>query len=362
MNSFNEIAVNSIWIQPGQTSIAYKGIKPGRSLRFIMEDIQGLKNEVEGIEHLSARMYMWENNLTRYKGKFGNYQVRGTNPENTYIRKTKVLKGRYLNQADVRDCRKVVVLSERNEKALFNGENPVGNWITIRNIAFLVVGVCKEGGNMDENDVLYVPITTAQKTFNGQGRVDHFIFTTGNASLEQSNAMLQKTIDYFSRKYTFDPKDERAARVWNSAKDFGKIVSLFDNIRWFIWLVGLGTIIAGVVGIGNIMLISVKERTKEIGVRKALGATPTSIVSLIMMESIVITFIAGYIGLFLGMGALELVSYFIAQGGPNTTFDRPEVSIQTAFIALSVLVGAGALAGYFPARKASLITPVEALR
>lgn len=360
---FRDAATNSIWIQPGTTTKAWMGSKPGKNIRFDNQDLAALYREVPGIERMTARFYVWDNNLTRYKDRFGNYTIRAVTPDHAWIEKTELLSGRYLNNRDLESKAKVVVLGKKIVEALFKGKSAVGEYVQIKGIPFLVIGTYTDAGGDGELEMIYMPISTAQLTFNGQNRVDHIIFTTGNADRETADKMLQKATSYLAARHHFDPTDPRATMVWNNVREFEKIQSLFANIRLFVWMIGLGTIVAGVVGIGNIMLISVKERTREIGIRKALGATPASIISLVLLESVAITFIAGYAGLFVGMALLETVSYFLNQsGGSAGMFRNPEVDVSTALSALGILIGAGALAGFFPARRAAMIQPVEALR
>ncbi len=360
---FRDAATNSIWIQPGTTTKAWMGSKPGKNIRFDNQDLAALYREVPGIERMTARFYVWDNNLTRYKSRFGNYTIRAVTPDHEWIEKTQITSGRFLNLKDINGKTKVVVLGKKIVEVLFKGINPVGEYVQIKGIPFLVIGTYTDAGGDGELEMIYMPISTAQLTFNGQNRVDHIIFTTGKADREEADRMLNKATAYLAARHHFDPTDQRATMVWNNVREFEKIQSLFANIRLFVWMIGLGTIVAGVVGIGNIMLISVKERTKEIGIRKALGATPGSIISLVLLESVAITFIAGYAGLFAGMALLETVSYVLNQnGGSAGMFRNPEVDVSTALAALSILVGAGALAGFFPARKAAMIQPVEALR
>ena len=198
-----------------------------------------------------------------------------------------------------------------------------------------------------------------KKVFKKKNRIHAVIFTAGTATIENSKTMQEAVRRKLARRHHFDPRDEKALRIWSTVEEFQKFMALFRNIRIFIWMIGIGTIFAGIVGISNIMLIAVKERTKEIGIRKALGATPWSIISLILTESVLITTVSGYIGLVLGVGTIELVSGNLPA---LDLFRNPEVDFTVAIGALVLLVLAGLVAGFFPARRAALIQPVEALR
>jgi putative ABC transport system permease protein len=223
-------------------------------------------------------------------------------------------------------------------------------------VPFKVVGVFHD----NERDMrrVYIPISTAQKVFAEQRSFDNISLTT-TANVEQSNAMVADIRNKMATRHFFDPKDERAINVWNTVEAYARTMQLFLGIKLFLWVIGIGTIISGIVGVSNIMLIVVKERTKEIGIRKSLGATPMSVISLILQESIVITAVAGYVGLAMGVGLLELISSVM----PDTPFFKnPSVDMTVAISATVLLVVAGALAGLYPARHAANIKPIEALR
>ena len=230
----------------------------------------------------------------------------------------------------------------------------------INGIPFKVVGIFHDVGGENEQEVLYLPISTAQMVFNGGDRVDMYMFNVAeDATIEESKVMEQKVREKMAEIHNFSPEDLSAIRFWNNVEGFIQVQQLFGGIEAFIWIIGIMTIIAGIVGISNIMMIVVKERTKEIGIRKALGATPLSIISLIMLESILITSVSGYIGLVLGVGLVELVNNLMP---PSDFFRNPEIDFQVAIAATVILIVAGTVAGLIPARKAASIRPIEALR
>jgi putative ABC transport system permease protein len=290
------------------------------------------------------------------------FSIRTVHPGHQFIEKTLTIQGRFINEKDIKDFRKVASIGTLVRDALFDkGEDPIGKYIEVSGVPFKVIGVFEDEGGENEQEILYLPISTAQKIFQGGDRINMFMVTIDeNAGIEESQAMVETIRNQMAEIHHFDPEDERAIRFWNNIEGFLQFQNLFDGIRIFIWIIGIMTIIAGIVGISNIMMIVVKERTKEIGVRKALGATPLSIVSLIIMESVLITSVSGYIGLVLGVGLVELVSNFIPP--ESEFFQNPEVNFQVAISATLILILAGTLAGLIPARRAAAIKPIVALR
>jgi putative ABC transport system permease protein len=360
-NQFNSSASNSLWMWNGQTTMPYKGMKSGRNIQMQNSDYDLIRKTVYGVEYISPRNYIWQNNTISYKREFGNFDIRTVMPDYGIIEKVQVLKGRFVNDYDIEKFRKVVVISTVVRDALFKGEEPLDKYITVSGVPFQVIGVFtdQDNSNGENNRVVYLPISTSQKVFNGGNDVQLISLTTGKATVEQSKQMESKILGLMAAKYKFDPRDKRAVQIWNNVEQYEKIMKLFQGIRLFIWIIGIGTIIAGIVGVSNIMMIVVKDRTKEIGIRKALGATPWGIISLVMQESILITGFAGYIGLLLGIGLLELVSKYMP---PSDFFRNPEADFGIAVSATVLLILAGAIAGFVPARKAAAVKPVEALR
>lgn len=359
---FRDDAINSIWISTYRTSMPYKGLKPGRWLRMDMEDYDAIVKDVPHIEHATPRNTLWRENTITYKDKSGKFDVRCTYPGHRYIENTEVASGRFLNDRDIEDKRKVVSVGEKIVEELYSeDENPIGTYLSINDIPFRVIGTFKDSGGEREMQKLYVPYSTANQTFNQRNRVHRMMLTTGDATLEESEKMVTQIEGILAERLQFDPKDKGATRVNNSAKEYQQIMNLFTGIRLLVWFVGIGTLAAGIIGVSNIMLIIVKERTKEIGLRKALGATPWSIVSLIVQESIFITSIAGYCGLVAGVGLLELVNMAVGPEGAGF-FRQPEVDFNLAITATVLLVLAGALAGVLPAIRAANVNPIVALR
>ena len=360
-DQFQGGANNGIWISSGMTSKEFKGLQAGRMIRFTNDDYNLLKESVRDHEYMSSRMFLG-NIITSYKNEYGSFYLSPCHPDYGNIKEVEMIRGRFLNNLDIDEFRKVAVIGEKVKQDLFKEPDTVamGEYLNINGVLFRVVGVFRDFGRDDsEQRRIYIPISTAQRVFSGQNVVSQISFTTGDASVEEVDLMLDYTRNLLAKKHTFDTEDQRAVSIWNKNEDFRRFQGLFMGIRLFIWIVGIGTIIAGIVGVSNIMMISVKERTKEIGIRKALGATPFSIISLILREAIVITGFSGYIGLVLGIGVLELISRNL----PETDFFRsPEANFSIAVGATILLIAAGTLAGLFPARKAARIKPIEALR
>ena len=365
--NFRDDAVNSLWLYGGQTSIAYKGMPVGREIQFENQDYDALEN-IDGIEYKTGRFNLRGDYIIRYKNKKSSYSTRAVHPDHKYLENTTIDAGRFINQADLDQKRKVTVIGKLVAEELFeefetNPQFPIGKWIILGDVPFQVVGVFSDSGSEREMQSIYLPITTAQLAFNGKNRINQLMMTVGNASIEESNLIAKNIQKDFAARHKFSPDDDRALRVRNNVEEFAKFQTLFLFIRGFVWVVSLMTILAGIIGVSNIMLIIVKERTKEIGVRKALGATPYSIVSLIVSEAIVITSVAGFFGLTLGVAAIMGMKLLVGEGGGEDSFFRnPEVDLYVVLVAIGLLVFSGALAGFFPAYKAAKIAPIVALR
>ena len=358
-NEFRNVATNSIWAHRGQTSKPFKGLQPGRKIEFTNADYDEIKTNLEGVEHITARYYLWNTNLITYKKEYGAFNIIAFHPDHKFLENTLLNEGRLINELDVSRARKVATIGTLVKEQLFKDESAVGKFITINGVPFKVIGVHFDEGSEMHLRLIYLPVSTAQKVFGGGNKIHAYMFTVGNASVEQGRAMEKAVRSKMALRHNFSPDDPKALRVLNTVERFQKFVNLFSGIRIFIWIIGIGTIIAGIVGISNIMLISVKERTREIGIRKALGATPGSIVNLILSESVLITAVSGYIGLVAGVAVIELVSAYLPK---IDLFQHPEVDFRVAVGALVLLVISGMIAGFVPARRAAGILPVEALR
>lgn len=355
---FASDATNTIWVNGGKTSIAHNGYQPGRWITLTNEDLDMIVQKFKGIEKKSgtAQGYLMKN--MRYGNKKASFMTRSGSPDHGYLENLQVTHGRFLNDNDMQQFRKVCVIGGPVYDAFFKNEEAIGKYIDVAGIPFQVVGVFYDPGRGDM-DRIYIPSTTSQKVFNGRNFLDVIWLGTGDMPVEQGTALAAEITRLLAARHNFNPKDENAVGAYNNRQNFERIMGMLTGIRIFIWIIGIGTIIAGVVGVSNILMISVKERTKEIGIRKALGANPLSIVSLILQESLIITAISGYTGMVLGVLVLELFKKYV----PNSDFFKnPEVDFKVAITATLVLIFAGLIAGFFPAMRAASINPVTALK
>lgn len=356
---FRDDATNSIFVYRGRTSEIYKGLNKGRLIQLDMEDYQWIKKNLPNVRNASARYNIYGDNKISYKNEYGDFDIRTVHPDYSKIEKTIPIEGRFINDNDIRENRKVACIGKEVKEVLFKSENPIGKHIKINNISFKVVGVFDDEGGGRELRRLYLPVTTAQQIFSRDNKVHALVFTTDLLDGEKSKKMVRTLRGKLAQKHHFSENDESALYINNNVERYTQFRSVFAAIDLFIWIIGIGTIIAGIVGVSNIMIILVKERTQEIGIRKAIGATPGSIIGLILMESVLITTFAGYIGLVLGVGILSLISNTITA---NDFFMNPQVDITIALSATLLLVISGMIAGLFPARKAAQIKPIVALR
>ena len=360
------MATNMLWIWGMNTSESYAGLPPGRPVRFNTDDIDILRR-LPSIEHLAPRLSLggWMgSNVASYENKTGTYNIMGDFPELKKIVAFQYDAGRFINERDITEQRKVAVIGKAVREQLFDPqENPIGKYIKVGGVYFQVVGVTGtlrsgQGGDRDANTI-FVPFTTMKNAFNMGNRVGVFALTAkpGTDAVE----LERQVKEALKQHHKIAPSDELAIGSFNMFVMFGKIEGFFFVLQLISWLVGGATLFAGVVGVSNIMLITVKERTKEIGVRKALGATPFSIVSMVMKESIVLTSIAGLVGIAAGVGLLA-VAELVITSMPDSPLGPPIVSLGTVLQAVAVLVVAGAFAGVMPASHAASIKPIEALR
>ena len=361
-NTFQEFflddASNTIFIYPGKTSEPYKGFKANRRIEFKNEDLKEIdENFAFFIEYLTPRIT--RSALTRYKNESNTYPTRAVAPGHQFIEKTILMKGRYINPSDLKEKKKSAVIGRLVAKDLFKGEDPIGKYINIGTIAFKVIGVFQDDGGDNEERNIYIPYTTRQLIEKSNDKVDQIIVTFRKELGHAGALALEKSLkNYFKEKKSIAPSDPNGVYFQNLTDDLKQSQQFAVVLQLIVSFVGLGTLIAGIIGISNIMVFVVKERTKELGIRKALGATPISVIQMILQESVFITTISGYIGLFLGILVLEnigltLEEYFIK---------NPFIDFGTAFAATLVLIIFGAVAGYIPAKRASRIKPIVALR
>ncbi|WP_432412656.1 ABC transporter permease [Rasiella sp. SM2506] len=360
---FEQDATNRISVWTRMTTKSYKGLNPGRFIQMRTSDFEAINNKYEdNLEYKTAIFNMWGSQVT-YKGETGNYRLEGANPDQQLIENASMTSGRFISQDDMDESRKIAVIGYIIQKDLFKGKDPIGEIISIFGVNFKVVGVYTDPGGEREEGRVFVPLPAAQIAFGAGDRVRSLAYTVKMAenfdeAVAQSIAISENIEQDIKARHTVAPDDRSAVNVNNTLEEAKKIYSLIAVIRNVFWFIGIFTIIAGVVGVSNIMLIIVKERTKEIGIRKAIGALPGSIIALILQEAIFITAVAGFIGLFAGVALLQLVSPLV----DNDFIKSPQVDFNTALITVIILIIAGAVAGYIPARRAAHIKPIDALR
>jgi putative ABC transport system permease protein len=366
---FADGATNSFYVWTRATTKPYRGLPAGRRFELNNEDTQAIKDRVPEAQVVAPRLqlggFSQGNNVTRGT-KSGAFSVMGDYPEFRVIQSVRVERGRFLNRIDLADRRKVAVIGTRVYQLLFEDEeDPIGEYIRVNGVYFKVVGLFRTSQFGDRADrdtqTIHIPFTTFQQAFNVGNEVGWFAITSRD-DLPASVAE-EKVIGLLAERHRVSPDDERAFGHFNTEEEFDQVQGLFAGIRILIWIVGSGTLAAGVIGVSNIMLVIVKERTNEIGIRRAIGATPLSIMLQIVLEAIILTSISGYFGLIAGMGALDLTTYLLETGGANPQmFTNPYVSLDTAVQALVILVISGIMAGLMPAQRAVSVSPVQALR
>jgi len=357
-------ATNSCFVWAEQTTEPYKGLKKGRNWNMENDDIALLINKIPEIQYLAPVLFGGNstNNVTR-NDKAGSYNVKGNFPSYNLIDESKMTYGRYINDIDISERRKVCVIGERVYQVLFpKDENPLGKNIQVNGIYFQVIGVARHtssiniGGNAEESVIL--PFSTMQQAFN-QGNKVHFMAVTAKPGIKVK-VIEDRIHEVLKEKHNLSPLDKKAVGGFNIEDEFNMFLYLGIGIAALIWIVGLGTLFAGAIGVSNIMLVTVKERTKEIGIRRALGATPRDIIRQILSESIVLTLIAGVTGLMFGVGLLSLVGLALSHG--DQFFKDPQISFTVALAALFILLVIGTFAGFIPANRAMNIKPIEAIR
>ena len=360
---FGSDVLDFVIVWTGDTSLAYHGMGPGRRIQLHEADIDALKQQVPGIRLISAERFVENGNVT-YERKNSNGQILGVPDEYFRVKEDVPFNfGRRINPLDLDESRKVVVIGTGVADRLFDkGVDPIGKDVRVKDVVMKVAGVFYDKGDRGQNsERVLMPLTTMQRIYGG-GDITDNIWVRPEAGVDGFE-LEKKVLAVLKRRHNVAPDDNRGIASFNMAEPMKRVSGLFIGIDVFIWFVGLGTLTAGIVGISNIMIITVKERTKEIGIRKALGATPFHIVSTLLLESTLVTGIAGYLGLVIGVGLLELVAFGLRSTGAKLPyFVNPGVDFQLAITALALLVGVGVLAGLMPALRAARITPTEAMK
>lgn len=358
-------ATNAVFVWGQRTTKPYAGLPIGRQIAYDDRDVEVL-SRVPGILHLAPRAQQGgfgQGANVRYGTKTGSFQVSGDYPAFQYVQTPLMRAGRFINQRDIAERRKIAVIGEGVAAQLYRGAEPVGTYLEANGVYFQVVGVfgTKQTGQQADRilNTIHIPFTTFQQAFNFQNRVSFFaIVGHPHVNGEELERDIKTALQ---ARQKVSPDDDNAIGAWNTAEEFGKMNMLFFLINVVMWTAGTMCLCAGVVGVSNIMLVTVRERTREIGVRKALGATPWSVVRMIVSEATALTVVFGYLGVAAGTGALELVGA-VLEKQRDTPFAPPDLDLGIALTAAAVIVGFGALAGMIPAYYAAKIQPVEALR
>ncbi|MFM1877825.1 MAG: hypothetical protein RLZZ241_691 [Bacteroidota bacterium] len=355
---FNDDATNSIFIYPNATSKPYGGFEAGRRIVFRNRDLEFIRGSFVGsYEYLSPR---FNRSMTfKHKQETGNYSVVGVSPDHQNIERSVIANGRYLNLNDVNNKNKVMVIGRQVKKELFKDEDPVGQSIIANGLVFKVIGVFTDDGNEREESNIYAPYTTMQQIFGNTDQINQISMTYNpDFDLPRALGFSDTMEDVLKRRLVIDPEDQSAFFINNYAEGFSNVQTFSNFLTWVAIGVGVLILIAGIVGIGNILIFIIKERTKEIGIRKALGARPVEIIKLILMESIVITTLSGFTGMFFSMGLVAMISPAI----DAPAFSNPNVDNTVVITCTVVLILAGVMAGLVPSVRAANIKPIEALR
>jgi putative ABC transport system permease protein len=370
MNGIQSVATNSVFYWTNNTTEPYKGFRKGRSWSMRSNDIEIIKSKVPEVEVVSPMLFgggRTPKNTIRGE-KSGSYNIKGLNPDYVRIDKPEIVFGRYINEIDIQQRRKAVVIGYKVYEDLYAiGEKPIGTTIKVNGIYYTVIGVVKGNSHMNINgpvdQSVMLPYTTMQVAYNMGDRV-HVLAITSKPNVNVSS-LEDKIKGIIKKEHDISPTDPEAVSGFNLERQFKMFANLFLGIHALILIVGLGTLFAGIVGVSNIMMVTIRERTQEIGIRRALGATPMNILSQIMMESLVLTLIAGIAGLSFGVFILNMVDKALTSGNASSDdvfFMNPQISLDLAIFAMIILIGAGLLAGMVPARKALRIKAIDALR
>lgn len=367
-SNFRERANNVVNIYGGQTSLAHQGLKEGRTINLMTDDLAYLKQSFPSIISTAiAYVRVWDQVVSNGE-EYVNTTLSGVYPEYESVDGIKVLAGhgRNINHQDLQTRRKVAVIHPKTVEILFTEEEPIGKFIKVGSIMYQVIGVY-DADEMSDRQNIYIPYSTLQEIFNKGAYVNNISLLVEGLKTKEANEKFNADLrNAMGLKKQFDANDLNAIWLWNKYENYLQTEFIFGALRTAIWVIGLLTMISGIVGVSNIMLVSVRERTKEFGIRKAIGASPFSILKIVILESVLLTSIFGYIGMLFGIGITELINYVLelqaaSSSTKMTIFKNPTVDLGIALGATLTLVIAGTLAGFFPAKKAVSIKPIDAL-
>ncbi|HDZ06927.1 hypothetical protein LCGC14_0051170 [marine sediment metagenome] len=364
---FGDIATNTMFMWSRNTTISYKGLPKGRRFSFKLEDVQAINDKVSNLRFISPRNQLGGfgggNNVVRGL-KTGAFNVYGDYPEIIRQEPMTITSGRFVNQNDIEDKRKIAVIGDGVKNELYDqGETVIGTYIKIQGVNFMVVGTYQKkdsGGGEEGQKEIYVPFTAFSQAFNMGNDVGWMAITANDGS--SISELKEKIVGVVKENRKIHPDDKRAVGYFDLYEQFNRVESLFGALRWVAYFVGVLVLLSGIIGVSNIMLIVIKERTKEIGIRRALGEAPWSIKKQILMESIFLTIISGMIGIIFGAAFIYGVNAVLDSIGPVDMFINPSVSLGVVVSALFILIFSGLLAGFIPAQSAIKIRPIEALR
>jgi putative ABC transport system permease protein len=366
-SNFSERAINMVEMWPGTTSQPYMGLKSGRGLNFSEKELNSI---TEKIPEANGQTGVIEKQSTiTYQNEYGAYSVKGVDPSynQIYNLRFEPKNGRFINELDSKSLNKVIVLDKKIVEALFKKESALGKYVRVGTVVFKVVGINSKKERWG-NGSAYIPFTTAQLIYNPDRKFGSIAMRVTGLETEAANLAFDKKLtNAMSKTMRFDPEDKQALYLRNAQKNYLQTMTIFGGITMFVSFIGILTLIAGIVGVSNIMLVSVKERTREIGIRKAIGAPPGIILRSIILESILITSFFGYVGVMLGIGLTEAVNYIMLQSAAGASddmsvFKNPTVDLSIVLISTLILIISGVIAGYMPARRAVRIKPIEAMR
>lgn len=367
-SDFGNFATNSMFMWAQRTSMSYKGLPKGRSFEYKLSDVEALKAQIPELKYVSPRNQLGgfngDNNVTRGT-KTGAYQVSGDYPEFIKQQPMDITSGRFISYSDINSKRKSCVIGKDVVKGLYaKGEDPLGTYIKINGVNFMVIGTFKsansQGDQEEDANTIFIPFTAFGQAFNSGDEVGWMAITAKDG--RSITELKPKIFEIIKARHKIDPRDDRAIGNFDLSEAFGRVNGLFSILSFVGYFVGSLVLLSGIIGISNIMLIVVKERTKEIGVRRALGASPWMIKSQILQESLILTIISGMVGISFAAGVIWLMNYMLDKVGPVENFVNPSVSMTVVFTALTILVVSGLLAGLIPANSAIKMKPVDALR
>jgi putative ABC transport system permease protein len=360
MKLFDGFNRNTVWVFCGQTSQPYKGLQAGRNILLKYDDISLLKSSVTDIDNISPELTNWGGSLISYKNNFVRLNIKGVCPDYFKIKLLNTSEGRLINYLDNKEKRRVVVLGKYVADQLFKKSTAVGKYVNIDNTYYLVIGVTKSGilAFPGEEREVYIPYYAFSETYTGATAISIFLYSTKYGSDDKQTEKKIKRV--LSGKYQFNQNDDKALFFNNIDEQVKAFDKLFTGVKYFLWIMGISTLLSGVIGVGNIMFVIVKERTKEIGVRKAIGAKPYIIKIMILSEAVIFTLLAGVVGMALGFTVLELINMYLKN--MDLVITETTLDLTTIIAALIVLIISGTLAGMIPANKAANVSPIIALK